>query len=279
VAEFDKVIPPGQEGKVHIKINGRQLFAGMFDKNFSVTTNDPENKQFALTVQGTVKKAFEFSREMRWAGFIDEDLKLEAIITNVLPTPVNITSARWAEDVKTKGIDEKIGLKLETIEKGKKFRLKIWNKKQLAPESFVTSIVLTTDYPKLKEKNVTLAITVMNDVELQPVKLYYGEMVIPPGATKAFEKTFTIVAARGDSLKVLSAVPSGNDITVKIQEVRPGQSYRGTVWVRPTSRLGQYTGSIKIRTNYSKRKELVLDIAGSVRVGDSSEGASRGKKK
>ena len=278
MADFDKVIPPGQEGKVNIKIDGTKLFAGLFDKNFSVTTNDPQNKQFALTVQGTVKRVFEFSREMRWAGFVDEDMKMETIITNALPTPVNITSARWAEDVKTKGIDEKIGLKLETIERGKKYRLKIWKKKELAPDNFVTNIVLTTDYPKLKEKNVALAITIMNDVALHPVKLYYGEMVIPAGATKAFEKTFDIVAARGDSLKVLSAVASRDDMTVKIQEVRPGQSYRGTVWVRPTSRLGQYTGSIKIRTNYSKHEELVLDIVGSVRVGNSSEGASPGKK-
>ena len=278
MADFDKVIPPGQEGKVNIKIDGTKLFAGLFDKNFSVTTNDPQNKQFALTVQGTVKRVFEFSREMRWAGFVDEDMKMETIITNALPTPVNITSARWAEDVKTKGIDEKIGLKLETIERGKKYRLKIWKKKELAPDNFVTNIVLTTDYPKLKEKNVALAITIMNDVELHPVKLYYGEMVIPAGATQAFEKTFNVVAARGDSLKVLSAVASRDDITVNIQEVRPGQSYRGTVWVRPTSRLGQYTGSIKIRTNYSKHKELVLDIVGSVRVGNSSEGASPGKK-
>jgi len=275
VADFDKVIPPGQEGKVNIKIDGKKLFPGMFEKNFAVSTNDPQNQQFSLTVQGTVKKALEFSREMRWAGFVEEDLKMEAIITNLLPVPVNITSARWADEGKAKELDEKIGLKLETIEKGKKYRLKVWKKKELAPNNFVTNIVLATDYPKLKEKMVNLAVTIMKDVELFPDKLYFGEMVIPPGATKAFDRTFSIVAARGDSLKVLRAVPSRDDITVKIQELQPGKSYRGTVWVRPTSRLGQYAGSIKFYTNYPKYKELVLDIVGSVRVGDSSDNAPR----
>jgi hypothetical protein len=65
---------------------------------------------------------------------------------------------------------------------------------------------------------------------------------------------------------------------VKIQELQPGKSYRGTVWVRPTSRLGQYAGSIKFYTNYPKYKELVLDVVGSVRVGDSSDNAPPGKK-
>jgi hypothetical protein len=270
VADFDKVIPPGQEGKVNIKIDGKKLFAGMFEKGFAVETNDPNNKSFSLTVQGTVKKALEFSREMRWAGFVDEDLKMETIITNALPEPVNITGARWGDEARAKDYDEKIGLKLETIEKGKKYRLKIWRKKELAPDNFVTNVVLTTDYPKLREKNVPLSITIMKDVELHPDKLYYGEMVIPAGATKTFDKTFNIVAARGDSLKILKAVPNRDDITVKIQEVQPGKSYRGTVWVRPSSRLGQYTGSIKLYTNIPKFKEIVLDIVGSVRVGEAS---------
>lgn len=137
--------------------------------------------------------------------------------------------------------------------------------------------MLTTDYPKLKEKLVSLSVTIMKDIELLPNKLYYGEMVIPAGATKTFEKTFNIVAARGDSLKILKAVPSRDDITVKIQEVQPGKSYRGTVWVRPTSRLGAYTGSIKISTNIPKSKEIVLDIIGTVRVGDASAPRSEAK--
>lgn len=215
-----------------------------------------------------MKKVMDFSRDLRWAGFIEEDLKMESVISIALAEPIVITGARWSDDADAKGISDKIGLKLETIEKGKKYRLKIWKKKGLSPETMATSVVLTTDHPKLKQKTVPVSITIMKDVELQPEKLYYGEMVIPAGATKPFERTFTIVAARGDSLKILNAEPSKDDVTVKIQEVRPGKMYRGTVWVRPTSRLGQYTASVNIRTNYKNFEKLVLNIVGSVRVGD-----------
>jgi hypothetical protein len=278
VAEYDKAIPPGKEGKVNIKIDGKKLFPGMFEKNFTVTTNDPENAQFNLTVQGTVKRAFEFSKDLRWSGFIDEDVKLESDVTNLLGAPVHIQSARWLDDGKIKDIDAKFGLKLETLEKGKKYHLKIWSKKELEPQTYMPSITLTTDYAKLPEKIVQVTITVSKDVDVLPPTLFYGEMLIPPGATKAFDRTFTIVAQRGDSLKIIKAIPSRDDITVKILEVQPGKSYRGTVWVRPEARLGQYLGSVKIYTNYPKFKELSVECVGSVRVGEETPSAPPIKK-
>jgi hypothetical protein len=197
VADYDKAIPPGQEGKINIKIDGKKLFPGMFEKSFTVKTNDPANAQFVLTITGTVKKTFEFSREMRWTGFVDDQFKFEVEVTNLLPTPVGITGARLADDVAAKGLQDKIGIKLETIEKGKKYRIKLLKKKDLAPENIVANIVLTTDFPKIKEKSVPMSIIIQKEVEIYPDRLYFGEMVIPPGATKAFDRTFNIVAAAG----------------------------------------------------------------------------------
>jgi hypothetical protein len=191
---------------------------------------------------------------------------------------MNITSARWDDDGKAKGLVEKIGVKLDTMERGRKYRLTVWKKTDLAPESVVSNIILATDNPKLREKIVPVAFTIMNDVELHPQRLYYGEMLIPPGASKAFERTFNIIAARGDSLKVLKAVSSRDDMTVKIQELMPGKSYRGTVLVRPTSKIDKFAGSITVFTNYPKYREVVLDVVGSVRVGTGSESSGKGKK-
>lgn len=278
MADYDKVIPPGQEGKVNIKIDGKKLYPGMFEKAFTVKTNDPDNAQFVLTVAGTVKKAFEFSREMRWSGFVDDQFKFEVDITSLLDTPVNITNARWADDTAAKKLAEKIGLKLETIEKGKKYRLKLFKKKNLIPENLVANIVFTTDFAKIKEKSVPMSILIQKEVEIYPDRIYLGEMIIPPGATKAFDKSFNIVAARGDSLKIIKAVPNREDMTVKIQELQPGKSFRGTVSVRPESRLGQYAGSVRIYTNNPKQPEIILDIVGSIRVGETAEGVPQVKK-
>jgi hypothetical protein len=278
VADYDKVIPPGQEGKVNIKIDGKKLFPGLFDKNFTVRTNEPGNQQFILATTGTVKRAFEFSREMRWNGFVDDKFSFEVVVTSLLDKPVDITGARWADDTAARGLVDKIGIKVEPIEKGKRYRLKMWQKKGLTPENVVANVILTTDYPKIKEKSVSMSILVQKDVELYPDRLYFGEMVIPAGATKAFDRTFNVVAARGDSLKILKVVPNRDDMTVKIQEMQPGKTFRGTVWIRPSSRLGQYAGSVRIYTNNPRFKEIVLDIVGSIRVGEPAEGLPQTKK-
>lgn len=266
MADFEKVIPPGTEGKVNVKIDGKKLEnPGPFEKSFTVTTNDAQNKQFVLVVRGTVKRAFDLSGEMRWAGYTDEDLKVETTITNLLPVPVNITGARWIDDSRGLNLNEKIGLKVETIEKGKKFRLKIWKKKELVPQNFVGEIELKTDYPKLATKRIPMAIIVMNDVEVQPDRVYYGEMVLSPTGPKSFDRVFTIAASRGDSLKILKAVPNRNDMTVKIQELQPGKTFRGTILITPEPKtIGPFMGSIKIYTNYRRYREINLDVVGSV---------------
>ncbi len=272
MADYDKVIPPGKEGRINVKVDGRKLYPGFSEKHYTVKTNDPQNATFGLNIQMNIKKVFEFSRELRWAGFVDEEFKLESIITNLLPNAVHLTSVRWDDESKRKGYEDRIGLKLETIEKGKKYRLKVWRKKEMAPESFVAGIVLATDFAKLPEKKMQLSITIAPDVELQPNRIYFSEMVIPPGATKTFDRQFNVILARGDSLEILKIEPSRDDITVKIQELVPGKSFRGTVWVRPTSRIGQYMGSVKIYTNHPRYKILNLDLIGSVRVGEGSGG-------
>jgi hypothetical protein len=249
-----------------VKIDGKKLSnPGYFKKSFTVKTNDPQNRQFVLAVEGTVVKVFDVSSEIVLGGFADEDLKTETVITNQMSTPINITGARWLDNTPTRDLDQKIGIKLETLEKGKKYRLKIWKKKELAPANFTTSILLTTDFAKLKEKRIPVAIMIRNDIEVQPSRVIYGEMVVPSGSSKTFDRVFNVFAVRGDSLKILKVVPNRSDMKVKMEEITPGKTYRGTISVTPHDKIVPYLGSIKIYTNYPRSREIDLDVVGSVR--------------
>ena len=277
MADFDKVIPPGQEGKIAVKITGNKIFPGLVEKSFTVTTNDPENRSFNLTVIADVKKVFEFSKDLSWAGFADEEFKMETIVSVNLTEPVRITGYEWSPASKALGLDQKIAVKLDEIQKGRKYALRISRKKEIPPDRFLGEIILKTDYAKLPQKLVKFNIVITKDVEVHPDRLFYGEMVLQQGSTKTFDRQFTIVAARGDSLKIVQAIPNRDDITVKLQELVAGKSYKGTVWIRPPARIGQYAGSIKLITNYPKYKELMVDIVGSVRL-DEAAGKGSGSK-
>ncbi len=268
MADYDKVILPGQEGKIGITIRGSKIRSGRFKKSFTVKTNDPENAKVILYVTAVVKKVLKLSHSLSVSGFTNELLKVETIITNELDNPVNIKSWHWSEESK-KDYDllcRMIGVKLEGIESGRKYRLKTWTREELPPGRYIGDIILETDFKELPEKKVAFSITITPDVQVHPKRIIMREMRVPEGRTKNFEKTVSIVAARGDSLKVLDIIPSREDMTVKIREVREGKSFSCTISIRPPSETGSYNGSITFVTNYPGYEKIVTPIKGMVRV-------------
>jgi hypothetical protein len=268
VAEYDKVIPSGQGGEIRVKIHGSKIHTGRFIKSWSVVTNDPDNKRLTVKVAGTVKQVFVMSGQLMMSGFQDEAIEGELTLENKLETPIHITGWKWEKRAKDSGIDNNVGVKLEEIEEGRKYRIFAWKKPYAEPQMYRGEIVLSTDFPSLPEKKIAIRLTISRDVEVHPNRLYLGEMVVPEGTSQSFDRQFRIIAARGDTLKVLSVEPSREDITVKIQEIQAGKVYKGTVRVRPPSQLGSYEGTVKIKTNYAGYEEITLLVGGRVRLGN-----------
>ena len=82
MAEYDKAIPPGQEGKISVKIIGHKIHPGPFKKGFTVLSNDPNRKHLKLIVTGEIKKVFEEQKYLSVVGFTDDELKAESILTS-----------------------------------------------------------------------------------------------------------------------------------------------------------------------------------------------------
>ncbi len=273
MADFDKVIPPGKEGKISVKIHGHKIFAGHFKKTYTVTTNDPENEHIVLTLAGDVVKVFDVSSDIALTGFSDENLKKEVILTNRLEKPIQLEDYRWAETVRNSPeMGKLISVKLEPIELGRKYRLTVWNKEQLDPGHYLGEIFIKSDFEGLAEKKILVRFTITPDVEVHPNKIFMREMIVEKGTSKSFDKKITIIAARADSLKILSVVPDREDITVNVQEIVPGKSFRCTIRLRPPSETGRYLGTLKIHTNYPGYEELPVNITGTVRIMARKEG-------
>ena len=267
MADFDKVVPPGKEGKINVKIYGHKIFPGHFKKSYTVTTNDPENERIVLTLAGDVVKVFEVSSELAITGFKDEDLKKEVILTNQLDTPINLTDYRWSERQRSSPeLSDKIGVELKTIEKGRKYRLTVWNRVPLEPGHYLGDLYLKSDFEGLTEKKLLVRFTVTPDVEVHPKTVIMREMIVEEGTTKSFDKKITIIAARADSLKILKIEPDRDDITVNVQEIVPGKSFRCTIRLRPPTETGRYLGTLKIHTNYPGYEVMPVNITGTVRA-------------
>lgn len=264
MADFDKVIPPGQEGEIKVTIYGNKISTGRFSKKYTVMTNDPENSKVVLAVSGNIKRVFEISKGLSMFGFADEQLNAGVTVVNVLDTPVRITGYEWAE--KSRNMGDRVEVKIKEVEKGKKYKLDVWAKDNLAPGSYFGEIVLQTDFEAVKEKVVKVTLRISPEVDVNPKTLHFMEMSVPEGTSKSFDKVFRVIANRGDTLKVLDVIPDREDISVSMKEVEPGKIYRGTVRIRPPTSLGKYSGSLKILTNYPGYEELTVAIRGNIRI-------------
>lgn len=230
-----------------------------------VLSNDPENPRVAITMKGKVKKVFQLSQPLALSGFIGEDFGVKAMLENKLEQPVHITGVDWSEST-DENIKKNLEVKLEAVEEGRKYSVTVEDKKEFTKGSYHGTLILQTDFDKVREKTLDVRVLVHAEVQLYPERLLLPEMVVPRGATKSFQKVVTIIAKKGDSLKIREVVPSREDIVTTLTEVKPGKAYRCKLTIRPESRDGEYKGSIKFITNYPGYEEIEVEILGRVRV-------------
>lgn len=271
MADYDKVILPGSEGKIGISITGHKIHPGRFKKSFTVKTNDPENKQIILSVAGLVKRVFDLSKSINLSGFADEKLEIESIISVQLPEKINITGWHWSE--KSKHYDficENIVVDLQTKDPGKKFSLKVSTKGGIEPGRYLGDLILETDFKDIPEKKLMFSLTITPDVQVAPRTVIMREMRLSGGKTKNFEKRVSVIAARGDSLQILEVIPNRDDITVNVRETRPGKAFSCVISIRPAAKSGRYEGNVTFITNYPGYEKLELPIKGMVRVIDNN---------
>jgi hypothetical protein len=267
VADYDKVILPGQEGKISVTLVGHKMNAGRFKKKFTVKTNDPENSKIVLTVTGVIKEVLGVSKTISITGFMGENIRQEAIITRKTDDNVKILGYHWSSKSRDKEyFEDAVGVKVTPIENNTKYKLEIWLKKDLKPKQYLADLYLETDFDKLPEKKITVRLYIMNDVELHPARVFMREMVIPEGTTKSFDKIVSVIASRGDSLKILDIIPSDETITYNVKEVQPGKAFTCRFQIRPPTEPGKYTASLKFLTNYPGYEEIEVPIRGLVRV-------------
>lgn len=264
MANYDEVILPGKEGKIEVILKGDRIHPGLLKKNFTVTTNDPENGKVLLFVTAKVNKVFELSKNLTLSGFEGEPLEMETEFTNVLDKSIRIKDYYWSDESKElEKYKDKLDVKIEKVEKGKKYRLTLKKTKEIAPGSYMAVLVLTTDFDELKEKKMRILLTVNPIVNVNPKRIFYSRKKIINGEENIFKKKFQLVAMRGDSLKVLNVIPSRDDVEIEFEELFPGKVFQGTVMVKPKDTIERYASVIKIFTNYPGYEEIDITVEGS----------------
>lgn len=227
MADFDRTIPPGGEGKITLKLNLKG-FQGNVKKTATIFNNDPQKSRAVLTLQGMVKTLVELrpSGTVTFRGLAGQ-LPEQTITLIGTIQPFHI------QNVET-NLEDKISYQLATVEEGKQYTLKISNR--LKQGNYGGFIKLTTDLAQKPQVVVRVIGYVEGEIAVKPQTILVGKLVSQQTlrlgkvlVVSNRDKPFQVTNLKFDD-RLISVTPQplpnnqgfSLEITPKLENVPPG---------------------------------------------------------
>ncbi len=275
MANFDKAIPPGEEGKITLKVRTKG-YQGMIRKAATVSTNDPTNRNVVLVVKAMVKvPIYVSSRYVQFSGRGDWKIGKTVKIRAELDKPLNLTVVEFT-------LKDKLKYTLKTILKGKEYQIQ-FTYQPTAKENFNGFLKIKTDYPEMPE--ITIVIHGRFNQARHPGNAGLQNMKKrapsnPPTATKApIYVSSRYIRLYGKKNQEISKIAEVNakldkplnltvaDFTLKdklkytIETIENGKKYQVKFTTLPGVNY-KYNGILKLKTNYPEMPAITFVIHG-----------------
>ncbi|HEY0515285.1 MAG TPA: DUF1573 domain-containing protein [Thermoanaerobaculia bacterium] len=263
VAQFDKVIKPGQTGKVHAVVD-TTTFSGPIAKGISVFTNDPATPQVELTLRAKVEPYI--SVKPGYARYI---------IVQGEPQEGNIAQSLWAPDGSAwdiTGIDSPYPyLKVTYREakpeerapdaKGKQWQveMKLASDAKVGPLS--DYVTVHTTHPKQKIVQIPVSGFVRPVIAVTPPVADFGKIELK----EPLRKAVNIRNFATESIKVTGIDPNlPRGIEAKLEPLQEGREYQVRVILHPELGKGPFTGKVTVHTDSPKVPTIDIEFKGIV---------------
>jgi len=237
----------GNPSKMHVAPGDESEIAVSFDTRFqkdhqvrtiTVSTNDPDNPQLVMTMQGVVKRQVEAQPGEISFGNVKkgtEDTK-ELVVNDLNPRgpfqvgPVSNSNSS-IKVVQEKRPDGKPGA-----------LLKVSLLKTMPVGRFDDTIKITTNRVPLQ---VDVFGTVTGDLNIDPAQVSFG--IVPHG--QDIVRIFKLSNQGPHPVKVLEVASSSPAVAATAEPVTPGREYKVTVTLRHGTPDGQLRGNLTIKTD------------------------------
>jgi len=238
----------GDPSKMHVAPGDTSDIAVAFDTHFqkghqvrtiTVSTNDPDNPQLALTVQGVVKKQAEAVPGEIAFGDVKRGTEgtKEILVSDLNPgrgafSVVPVTNSNSSIKVdQEKRPDGKPGA-----------LLKVSLLKSMPVGPFDDTIKITTNRVPVQ---VDVFGTVTGDLNIDPAQVSFG--IVPRG--QDIVRFFKLSNQGPHPIKVLNVASSSPAVAATAEPVTPGKEYKVTVTLRHGTPDGQLRGNLTIKTD------------------------------
>jgi len=280
VADFTKVIKPGETGKATLKVETKN-FEGPITKSATVTSNDPTTPTTTLVIKAIVKPFVSVLPQsfVRFAGLEGEASTQSVTLVSEEKGPFSVQSVDTtkpyiqAKVTKLSGNDKVAGKG-----EGDQYRLDISLGKDAPVGLLAEKVTAHTNLDKAKTVEVTVSGLVRPVIQVTPAKVNFG--TVNSAATepvprnliiqnnreevKDFKVTKTeLVMGTAETAKMKSA-KALKGIAVEVQPIQEGSRYQISLKTTPELAKGPINGTLLIHTSDKDHPVFDVEISGTV---------------
>jgi hypothetical protein len=249
VAEYDKVIPPGQEGEITLEVKGAGI-QGEFSKSATITSNDPRNPRKVISISGKIVAYVELQPSSRiyLRGMYGEKVEKEVTLKSNEKQDFEIKKV-------TSNIDDKITYKVIPTEDPKLYRIKVWKNPKLPTMNLWGTLYIHTNSEHSPEKVVQVSVTTRGAIVVQPSTLNFGTYSPAKAPVGTIEKSITVFKVQGD-FHIRNVEFSSDLYEAAVEPLEGGKSYKVTVSFQPGEEKKQYVDEMIIKTDDPQEPSL-----------------------
>jgi len=262
VATFDEAIPPGQEGKITLKMNTSNE-SGTMSKSANVFSNDPQRPMTKIELKAAVKEYIQVSPGYHVVlnGYSGDKVKATIAISAASDEPLELANV-------TSSIDESIQYKLTTVKKGKEYSLEI-NTGTGLTKSFHGKVTVGTTHPKKPKIELVVIGSVKSDIKIAPRYLYFGVIDTTAETTDptSLVRTATLESMRARATSI-ERIESSDWIKTSVKSDAKNLKHTVTITLDKSklSRKGDFREEITVYLQCNKKQETAtILVAGKVR--------------
>lgn len=259
MAKFDKVIPPGQEGKIHLVIEGKRVH-GKFNKSATIRSNDPEHPVMTIAMLGNITPYISVTPKSRMflQGHYGEPVK------KTLTLKSNEDDLDFAITKIESNIDDKITYDFEPNENGKLWTINVYKNPKLGRMSTYGSLTIHTNSENSPTKTVQIQVITKGLITVQPQHVNFGTVKPGDGGDRVEPVTRNVVVLKlnGEFL-IKDLTFSTPEFDGEVESVEPGKRYNVKVTFTPPDEPQQrktHVAEMTIVTDDPKEPELKVRL-------------------
>jgi hypothetical protein len=259
VAKFDKVIPPGQEGKVQLVIEGNRVH-GKFTKSATIHSNDPEHPSMTITMTGNITPYISMVPNSRifLQGMYGEPIQQSIVLKS------NEDGLNFAITKIESNLDDKITYDFAPGEEKNTWVVNVYKNPKLSRVSTYGTLLVHTNSEKSPTKTIQVQVVTKGAITVQPQNVNFGTIDVGKKGSshEPVTKNVLVMKLNGDFV-IKDLAFSNDEFGGEVESVQPGKRYNVKVTFTPpdeSQRRQTHVGEMTIVTDDPHEPELKVRL-------------------